>query len=141
LNAGRAILVGFGLLALAMGATACGGDDDDEPADGGPEPTATSQPGGGDEATVDVVIQDFAFSPTRFTLGAGDDVVIGLDNRDAAGHTFTVYLDEGFSEAQGTTLPVSAGSQDTIHGTFEAGTYFFRCEIHPATMQGSFTAE
>jgi plastocyanin len=128
-----------------MGATACGGDDDDEPAGGNGDATPTQESDGGDTngaaATVEVVMENFAFSPTRFTLGAGEDVVIGLDNRDAAGHTFTVYLDEGFSEAQGTTLPISAGSQDTIHGTFEAGTYFFRCEIHPATMQGSFTAE
>ena len=132
-----------GLIALALVAVACGDDDDDDDDGNGGEATATegSGDGNGDGATVDVVIEGFAFVPNEFSLSAGEDVTIGLQNPAGVPHTFTVYLDDAFSEMQGTTVSLAGGAEETVFGTFDAGTYFFRCEIHPATMTGQFTAE
>jgi plastocyanin len=139
---GRSLL-GLAVASLALAAVACGGDDDDDDDGNGDGATATADGsgdgGGGNE--VDVVLEGFAFAPTQFTVPAGEDVVINLENRDSAPHTFTVYLDNAFSEMQGTTLPLDAGASDEVRGTFDAGTYFFRCEVHPATMTGQFSAE
>ena len=143
MNVLRGSLVALALAGLALAAVACGDDDDDDDGGNGDGATATadgSGDGGGD-SEVDLVLEGFAFAPSQFTVGAGEDVVINLENRDSAPHTFTVYLDNAFSEMQGTTVPLDAGASDEAHGTFDAGTYFFRCEVHPATMMGQFTAE
>jgi plastocyanin len=134
------------LTALIVLAVACG-DDDDDTGDGGnggdgETDAATSAPAGnGDEADLTITVADFAFNPNEFTVPAGSDVVIAITNEDSTDHNFTVYTDAGFTNMQGTTLPLPAGASDSIFGTFPAGEYFFRCEIHPSQMQGSFTAE
>jgi plastocyanin len=133
------------LAALCVLAVACGDDDDDTGTDGGNETdAATTAPAGngnGEEPDVSITIEGSAFNPDEFTVPADGDVVIGITNEDTIAHTFTVYTDAEFTEMQGTTLPLDGGAGDTVFGTFPAGEYFFRCEIHPAQMQGSFTAE
>jgi plastocyanin len=149
----RLILAGTFLLITALALTACGGDDDD---DVGSSPTraatqtgsavsatATQSGGGGGATFVEIDAADFSFSPDDVTAAAGVDLDFVISNTGAATHTFDLYSDADY------TQPVEGGSTGNIpSGTvgefvipLEAGEFFFRCEIHPAQMEGTLTAE
>ena len=80
-------------------------------------------------ATVNVTVQNFAFSPSAITAKVGD--VIGFTNKDSVGHTATV--DDGSCS----TDTISNGTTATLTFT-AAGTYPFHCKIHPS-MKGTIT--
>jgi plastocyanin len=137
---------------LTLGIAACGGGYQDT---GGaqaqstrtPAPTAkataTTSAASGGETSIDVRAADFSFDPATFKVAAAENATISLNNTGAAPHTLTVYRDEEFTEPiEGAdTGTVSAGSQGDFTASFQAGEYFFRCEIHPTRMQGEFEAE
>jgi plastocyanin len=125
---------------LALGLAACG-DDDDDAADTGDEPTTTeaedtgttAADDTGDEATGDatVVAQDFSFTvPDSVAVGA----TVTFDNQDSAPHTMTAD-DDAFDSGN-----VTGGSQGEVTAPSEAGDYAFHCEIHP-NMTATLTVE
>lgn len=130
------------LAALSAGAIACGDDDDDSSSgdDAGTEATATLAADGGG-TTVDITATDFAFDKTSFTVPAGEEINFALTNDGSAPHTFTVYTDEEYTDPVDVDVRTDAGASGSDSGTFEAGEYYYRCEIHPTQMQGEFTAE
>ena len=137
------LLLALTLAALTAFAFACG-DDDDGSDNGGGEtasPTAAPTDSNGDGETVAIQIENFAFDPTQFTVPAGEEITFTATNGDGAGHTFTVYTDADHSDAQGVDIRLGADESGSDSATFEAGEYFFRCDLHPTQMQGSFTAE
>jgi plastocyanin len=158
------LLAIMALAALSVLALACGDDDDDSgddtrgdgaattaPVGNAPTDAATDVPtdaadetgddddNGSSAETVAIAIAGFAFDPSDFTVPAGT-VSFEVSNADSAPHTFTVYADEAYTDATEVNVSVGAGSSGSGEGTFEAGPYFFRCELHP-DMQGTFTAE
>jgi len=127
------LLVG---LVVGTGVAACGNDDDDTATDvtdvvvettvaAATESTAAA----GDGARV--TIQNFAFDPNDFTVGAGD--VITVTNEDSATHTFT-------SDDAGFDTTVEPATTQTVTVTADPGSYEFHCNIHPS-MTGTITVE
>jgi plastocyanin len=138
------------LAALTVLALACGDDDDDgggattaaTTAAATDAPSATGDtPDNGDSSLLAINIENFTFDPADFTVPADEDITITLTNADSAAHTFTVYTDADFTEAEGTNIGVRSNASAEGQGNFEAGEYFFRCDFHPDSMQGTFTAE
>lgn len=88
-----------------------------------PTPTSSQNVGGGGSAeSKNVVIADFAFSPSTLTVKKGDTVI--WINEDAVPHTVT--SDSG-SELASETL----ASRATFEHTFDsAGTFEYHCGIH-----------
>ena len=157
----RLFLVAGALLG-ALAFTACGDDDDGEagggqtaaatsaaPDQGDETPAATSPgsagndetpPAGGGGNSVDVTTENFAFDPSEITVPAGEPITFNFTNKDSVSHTFTLYVDEEFTQA----IDGGSASKDTPEVTvaFVApGAYYFRCEIHPQQMQGELLAE
>jgi plastocyanin len=124
---------------LALSAVACGGDDDGS--DGTPTDGPTPTIEGEQPVAPVVVIEGLSYSPSEFGIAAGEEATITIENTDSRDHTFTLYLDEQFTEAQGNGITLSEGDTVSLIDTFDAGTYYFRCEFHPTQMQGSFTAQ
>ena len=139
------------LLALALLTAACGGGGGDttpteepttsEPTATTPEPTET---GTDDGEGIELEAENSEFSTDEITVAAGSDVVIDFKNQDSLPHNFSVYDSEDAEEV------VFRG--DTVRGpegeiTYEftapetAGTYFFRCDVHPTDMTGDFVVE
>ncbi len=96
--------------------------------------------------TVDVTAQNIQFSTNNITVNSGGQVRIHFTNSDAGTpHNFAVYKSETDS------TPVSDGSvgvifpgpnvDDVVFAAPAAGTYFFRCDVHPTIMFGTFTVK
>lgn len=148
-----------GALLSALAVAACGGDDNEDTGDnqspaattgaaGTRTPAATSPgsagndqtPPAGGENTVNVKTQNFAFDPAEITVPAGEPITFNFTNADSVRHTFTLYLDEGYTQA----IDGGSASADTPEITVsfvDPGDYFFRCEVHPTQMEGVLTAE
>lgn len=82
-------------------------------------------------ADVSVAIKDFAYAPEPVTAGVGD--VITWKNDDSSAHSATLEDDSCG------TPPLAPGSSGSLVFS-AAGTYTYKCIIHPAQMKG-FTIE
>ncbi len=101
--------------------------------------TATTTPGL--NTSVDLTARNLAFSQSTITAQAGALVTIAFNNMDSGvPHNFALYTDASASTAIFTGALVTGPATTTY--TFTApstpGSYFFRCDVHPTTMTGTF---
>lgn len=82
-------------------------------------------------ATVTVTIKDFAYAPEPVSAAVGD--VITWKNDDSVPHSATLEDDSCG------TAPIAPGASGSLVFS-TAGTYTYKCIIHPAQMKG-FTIE
>ena len=92
-------------------------------------------------ASLSIKARNVAFDLQEFDLHAEQPAVIEFENEEAQPHNVAIYFTEEFS------TPVWQGDVITGPETIEyrftapkAGTYFFRCDIHPA-MKGKVHVE
>jgi plastocyanin len=94
--------------------------------------------------TVELIAQNVLFDTNQITVNANGQVRIRLDNRDVdVEHNVAVY------QSRTNLTPVAPGSvgllfdgpgvDDTVFDIPSPGSYFFRCDVHPITMTGTFT--
>jgi plastocyanin len=132
-------LVAFGLSAPALygGALLVRGDEVEEAqVDAG---GATGQP-----VTVTIVSQSSLFSPRTIISSPSVQVTVIHDNRDAG-----VLHNVAFYTSRAATSPIFVGElfpgPRVVTESFTApatpGSYFFRCDVHPDTMTGTFTVQ
>ena len=128
------------LVVVAVFAVAACSNSSSSPAASAPAASAGGGGGGGGAAcakaeagataAVTVEIKDFAFTTDPVTAKVGD--VIGWTNGDSAGHTAT--LDDGSCD----TGTINQGATGLL--VFNAaGTYPYKCNIHPTQMTGTIT--
>ena len=107
-----------------------------------PTPTNTS---GGTPTTIALVAQGMAFNLSTITVAPGASVTINFDNRDGGiPHNFSLYTNSSASPPalfQGQIINGPATTTYTFTAPAQPGTYFFRCDLHPATMTGSFIVQ
>ncbi len=108
------------------------------------EPAAGGEGGGGGQAAPVVALSASSgaaangFDQTKLSAPADLAFVIRFDNQDpGVPHNIGLYRDEGYSQpiAKGDIITGPAQS-DLAVDALPAGTYYFRCEIHPTTMTG-----
>lgn len=95
-------------------------------------------------ATVNITAKNIAFNVSTITVPAGSDVTVNFDNQDAS-----VAHNVAFYETSAADKPIYVGeifkgSKMMVY-TFKApdkpGTYYFRCDVHPANMNGQFIVQ
>ena len=79
----------IGLVPLALLSVACGDDDDD-----------------GASTEIDATLEDFTFSPTEWTVAAGEEITIELTNDGSVLHEFVV-LQPGVEISSEAELPAT----------------------------------
>ncbi len=102
-------------------------------------PTSTSTPGS--SVSINLTAQGFRFDKSTITAAAGASVTIYFTNADAGTpHNFALYTNSSATTpifvGQTITGPMTVTYNFTAPAT--QGTYFFRCDVHPAMMTGSF---
>jgi plastocyanin len=105
--------------------------------------------GGGGGATggpvaVTLIAQNLSFEPTTITASTGVPVTVTLDNRDAGVlHNVAFYTNRSAQSpifvGELSTGPAVTEEQFTAPST--AGSYFFRCDVHPDQMTGTFEVQ
>lgn len=143
------------LTLVAGAASACGGGDDngDDGGNGG-APTTAASPSNGDngddgddgeqpaDGELTLVARNTLWSTNELRAAPGE-ITINVDNQDA-GIVHNLHVYKG-SDANGESIDMTeleAGPvQQTLTFTAEEGEYFYVCDVHPATMEGTLTVE
>jgi plastocyanin len=88
--------------------------------------------------TVDIAAANVAFDKGEMALEAGRPTVIRFNNQDTVPHNVGIYETP---EAQKVIFqgPIIQGGSDTQYrfAAPPAGSYFFRCDVHPTQMTGT----
>ncbi len=104
-----------------------------------PPPTTTTAP---KSVTVDLVAQNVKFNLSTITVPAGAAVTINFNNKDSGViHNFSLYANSSAAPPalfQGQNITGPATTVYTFTAPTTPGTYFFRCDIHPTIMTGTF---
>lgn len=95
-----------------------------------------------DPAAADVTLtsRDMAFDEKTITISAGSPWSLQLVNEDAAPHNVAIYSDESAGESLFVGEMISSTTIVYQVPALEAGTYFFRCDLHPE-MNGTLVVE
>jgi len=115
------------LVLVSFGLVACGG--------GGPQHHATCRPSG---SSVSISAENSRFSTDCLAAPANEPITISFDNKDdGVPHNVDILSSSAQSMFKGQII---TGSRDvTYHvGALKPGTYEFRCDVHPDSMQGTF---
>jgi len=103
--------------------------------------TTTSSTVTGTPVTISLTAQNVAFDKSTITVSAGAAVTINFNNKDSVPHNFALYTNSSATQP-GIFVGQVVTGPTTVTYTFTApttpGTYFFRCDIHPSIMTGSF---
>jgi plastocyanin len=104
-------------------------------------PPPTTSAAGGPPVTISLVAQAMAFDKKTITVPAGASVTMEFNNNDTVSHNFALFTNSNATAPALFRGQVITGTS-TVAYKFTApttpGTYFFRCDIHPASMTGSF---
>jgi plastocyanin len=128
----KRLLLVTGLIALAALSAACSS------AAAQPPPTASSGPI--DPSGPTIVAKDMAFSPSTVEIAANKSVTIHFDNQESAPHNVAIYKDANASEKISVGEIVTASKADQVVPGLAAGSYFFRCDVHP-DMKGTIVVK
>jgi plastocyanin len=105
-------------------------------------PPVPSSPAAGPAVTINLISQNMSFDQNTLTVPAGAKVTMNFNNKDSIPHNFALYTD---SSAATVIFKGDIVSSKSIVYQFTApaapGTYFFRCDVHPTTMTGTFKVQ
>ncbi len=111
------------------------------PPTGTTAPMTTTMPPSGEAVTIDLIAKNIAFNTSTITVPDCANVTVGFDNQDAGiPHNFAVYTNSSATAAIFVGEIITGPKMVTY--TFTApctpGDYWFRCDPHPAAMNGGF---
>jgi len=128
----RAVAIAVVLAACSNGATTAGGGGGEGP---GATTPADCAPSG---ASLSVSAIDTEFDAQCLAAPAGEKFTVNFDNEENVPHNFAIFAGSGQGKALFDTGVFSGpGSRELDAGPLEAGTYTFRCVVHP-NMVGTF---
>ncbi|MGZ5319769.1 MAG: multicopper oxidase domain-containing protein [Actinomycetota bacterium] len=93
-----------------------------------------------DGTNLQVVALNSVFDATCLAAPAGKPFTIAFDNQDpGVPHNVAIYTDDSATESLFVGELVTGPKKVTYEvGPLDPGTYFFRCDVHPTTMTGTF---
>jgi len=132
---------------MACSGAGCAGNGGNPGGTLAPVPAAVST-GGTPTVTIELIAAKMAYDLSVITVPAGAAVVVHFHNQEDPGssqvtgiaHNFAVY-DSPAAQTKIFSGAIITGGQDiTYRFTAPAapGSYFFRCDVHPSVMKGTF---
>jgi plastocyanin len=100
--------------------------------------------GGGQTAVIYLKAQNIAFNLSTITVPASAQVTVHFTNEDAGiPHNFAVYKTAAAQEIIFQGKVISGVSSTTYNFTAPTtpGSYYFRCDVHPTLMTGTFIVQ
>ena len=90
-----------------------------------------------------LVAHNMLFDTACLAAPAGKPFTIAFDNQDPAiPHNVSIYTDDSATTALFNGDVVTGPKKVTYDvPALDAGTYFFRCDVHPTTMTGTFVVK
>jgi plastocyanin len=125
----KRILLALGIVALAAISAAC------SPAAAQPTASGPVDPNG-----PTIVAKDMKFTSGPVEIKAGANITVHFDNQDSAPHNVAIFADSSASSPISIGEVVSSGKKDQVVPALQAGTYFFRCDVHH-DMTGTIVAK
>jgi plastocyanin len=129
----KRLLATLALATVALAAAACAPANAEVP--GTPGPTAAVDP-----SSPVVVAKDLRFQSADVSAPAGKAFAMTFENQDTAPHNVSIYTDSSASQRVYQGEIFSQGSRVYQVPALTAGTYFFRCDVHP-DMTGTLTVQ
>lgn len=103
---------------------------------------APAAPGG--PVNVTVVAKNLQFNPRSISASPGAQITINFDNQDAGvQHNIAFYNNKTAAQKiyVGDLVTGVAQKQEQFTAPTTAGSYFFRCDVHPDQMTGTFVVK
>ena len=97
------------------------------------------QPSGVTDADVTITSRDLTFDVATLTVPADSQFSLRLTNLDAAPHNVAIYEDSLAADDVFVGDVITSSSIVYEVPALEAGSYFFRCDVHP-DMNGTLVA-
>jgi plastocyanin len=93
-----------------------------------------------DSGKADLVAESNGFNKSTLRVRAGAEVSITFENKDNTTHNFAVYRTAESTQVIFKGEALSGPGTVTYRFTApeEPGSYYFQCDFHPLTMNGSF---
>ena len=129
----KRLLATLALATVALAAAACSTTNAGEP--GTPNPSAA--PANPD--AIVIVADAMAFDRAEVVVPAGKPFELTFENRESPPHNVAIYTDASASKALYQGEIFSSGTRVYAVPALEAGSYFFRCDVHP-DMTGTIVA-
>jgi plastocyanin len=129
----KRLIATLALATVALAAAACSATNADTGA-----PGATAAPVDPNAPTV--VAKDLQFVTKDVSVPAGKAFQLTFTNQDGAPHNVAIYTDSSASTNLFRGEVFSGETRTAEVPALAAGTYFFRCDVHP-DMQGTITAK
>jgi plastocyanin len=121
-------LLGLGTLVLVL--AACSGSAS------GAGPSVSADPN-----AIQLAAKDLKFSTATLSAPAGKSFQIQFNNQESAPHNVAIYKDQSASEKLFGQDPFGGPKTVTYQvGPLTAGSYFFRCDVHP-DMKGTLNVQ
>jgi plastocyanin len=98
----------------------------------------------GGPVTVSMIAQNNQFNIRTITASAGVEVTVNLDNRDPGiPHNVSFYTNRNATSTifKGELLTGPGTLTERFSAPSSPGSYFFRCDVHPDTMTGTFAVQ
>jgi plastocyanin len=125
------VAAAMGLVAIVLAACSSGAA----------APASSGQPASVDPNAVQISAKDLKFSKAQLSAPAGKAFSIAFDNQEGAPHNVAIYKDQSASQKVFAQDPFGGPKAVTYQvGPLAAGSYFFRCDVHP-DMKGTLTVK
>ena len=128
----KRLIATLALATVALAAAACSSTN------AGAPPSAPAAPA--DPNAPVITAKDLKFDQAEVVVPAGTPFQLTFTNLESAPHNVAIYTDASASTPVSVGEIFSNGTKVQDVPALDAGTYFFRCDVHP-DMKGSIVAK
>jgi plastocyanin len=129
----KRLIATLALATVALAAAACTSTN-------AGEPSAPADPVPADPNAPVVIAKDIRFTAAEVVVPAGQPFKLTFENQESAPHNVAIYTDSSAKETLYQGEIFSSGTRVYEVPALAAGSYFFRCDVHP-DMVGTVVAK